>query len=621
MKPEEAREYVLTLGRNVNEPFIKELIQTFVNLRILCDKDQNGRYELRHDALAAKIYEKFTMAEKEFLEVRKFIENSYDIYAKRGTLLNKQDIDYLASYENKLILPEKLTGFIDVSKKKYEAQRKALRRITTISTIILIILLAFVLRFYIQKENETTLTDQFSAALLEATVDPAKGLISELAVWEQDTSSVQLHEIILRDFRRLAEIPPDTSKSLLLLQQHLKPVVLESNISKAFISKQGRYIYGCLENNNVFVHELSSARTSYLRNDVNVKHIEFSEENSMLALIYENYMGVVYDFNGTEQFEFVATPNGINDNNLVRFMHSDNGLVAAVNENTVTIFDKTGSLAYELKGHSEPVNSVDISTDGKFIVTASSDKKCFLWNYNPRLQNFSIYDSLIGHNGRIWSCRFNKTGKYIITASEDSTIKIWDLYGNQINPEFRFIIMSTRVRLNNREGDEDRTNPYYSKYYGKFCDAVFSPSELEIIATGYNCNDDPGGNNKYYKVMFFDGSAGFPHAYNRVYFLTDTSFVRRKSAVYKELLISPDVKIAAVTINPNEISLLTGLGIMLMTVPGHSPMFSSGGKVFYWADGNTINKLPVHPAEIKLILEKFRISSVVVKNKKDLLEI
>ncbi|MFH0842828.1 MAG: ATP-binding protein [Bacteroidota bacterium] len=68
MQPEEAREYALTLGKDIKEPEIRDMIQTFINLRILCDKDQNGRFELRHDALAAKIFEKFTMAEKELLE-------------------------------------------------------------------------------------------------------------------------------------------------------------------------------------------------------------------------------------------------------------------------------------------------------------------------------------------------------------------------------------------------------------------------------------------------------------------------------------------------------------------------------------------------------------------------
>ncbi len=622
MKAEEAMDYSLTLGREIRESDIREMILTFVNLRILCDKDQNERYELRHDALAAKIFEKFTMAEKELLEVRKFVENSFDIYSKRGTLLSKQDIDYLSTYENKLILPDKLKVFIDSSRKKYETQQRALRRITTISTIILLVLLAFVLRFYSRKQNETNINDQFSAALLAATEDPIKGLISELAIWEQDTSSIQLHEIILRDFQRLADIPPDTSKSLILLQQYLKPIVLESNILNAFLSQKEKFIYGWLEDNTVFVHELSSEGTKYIKNDVNIKHIEFSEEKSMMALVHDNNKVTVYTVDGKKQFEFAVTLNGVNYKNTVRFMRTEKGLIASANGNIVTIFDKEGRLIYELNRHSGPVNSVDISPDGNLIVTSASDNKGFVWNYNSQIQKFNVYDSLIGHNGIIWSCRFNKTGKYIITASEDSTIKIWDLYGNHVNPEFKFMIWSTRYRLNNREEDEDRTNPDFSKYYGKFCDAVFSPSELEIIATGYISDNASADKNQFYKVMFFDGSGGYPHAYKRNFFLNEEINVSRKPQDIIEFLISPDEKVAAVIQEKSDqISLTTGWGSQLQSFTGRNPAFSSGGKEIYWTSSNRIHKWPVHPKEIKRILEKFRITSSDLKKEKVLLEL
>jgi hypothetical protein len=54
MSPEEIREYAQTLGKPVEGTVLQELIQTFIHLRILRDKDQNNRYELRHDALAEK---------------------------------------------------------------------------------------------------------------------------------------------------------------------------------------------------------------------------------------------------------------------------------------------------------------------------------------------------------------------------------------------------------------------------------------------------------------------------------------------------------------------------------------------------------------------------------------
>lgn len=85
---EEVAEYAQTLGKPVEETALKEMLQTFINLRILRDKDENGKYELRHDSLAAKIYEKITLVEKEILEIRQFIENALQNWKKRKVFLS-----------------------------------------------------------------------------------------------------------------------------------------------------------------------------------------------------------------------------------------------------------------------------------------------------------------------------------------------------------------------------------------------------------------------------------------------------------------------------------------------------------------------------------------------------
>lgn len=71
---QEVQDYSRTLGKNISSADVNSNINHFVNLRILRDRDEYGRYELRHDALAAKIFEKITLVEKELLEIRQFIE-------------------------------------------------------------------------------------------------------------------------------------------------------------------------------------------------------------------------------------------------------------------------------------------------------------------------------------------------------------------------------------------------------------------------------------------------------------------------------------------------------------------------------------------------------------------
>jgi WD40 repeat protein len=295
---------------------------------------------------------------------------------------------------------------------------------------------------------------------------------------------------------------------------------------------------------------------------------------------------------------------------LVSFFPSGNSHLVAVKDNYAAIYSKDGSIIAKLEGHAGRINSVDVSPDGKFIVTSSNDELAYIWNYNLVTKQYSIYDTLSGHNGIVWSCRFNKTGKYIITASADSNIKIWDMNGKQINPALNFF-NGYRSRKNNREADPDRFNPQFSQYYGKFCDASFSHDEKEIIATGYAIDNDSVNSKKplYYQLLFFDGGSGFLKGYGRSYFFNDRGTDTVISATFRNLSISPDNKVAEVLdAASDKIFLLTGDGRKLMTLPGKKAMFSANGNELFWCNGNVINTIPVPPHEIKRLLERFKIS-------------
>ena len=604
MTPDEAREYAITLGRDIKVPVIREMIQTFVNLRILCDKDQYGRYELRHDALAAKIYEKFTMAEKELLEVRKYVENAFYTYEKRGILLNKPDLEYLSNYENKLILPQYLADFVNQSKDNLQKRRNALKRITRITTLAFILILAISLRFYISTQQGNDINAAFESALVLSATDPVKGLKAELDLWDQDTTSSQLHGIIIRDFQRIISMNADSADPVRGLQDKFKPLILESSVINADISEKGSLIYGWMTDQSVFVHDPNAAKTWSFKTKGELKALEISENDSVLALIFSDNKVSVCDFNGKELYKFTTSANELKSDHLVCFFPSGKYQAAAIKDNNAIIYSGSGDEAFTLRGHTGRLNSLDISPDGQFLVTVADDRRGFIWNYNQEENNFSVYDSLIGHKGRIWSCRFNKTGKYIITASEDSTIRIWDLSGTQINPYFKFLIRTGRYRQNKGEEDKDRGNPEYSIYYGKFCDASFSPGEMEIIATGYEEKDTLNIKNRiFYKTLFYDGGGGLPHAYGRTYFLGSSGEETYKSLKLSDLIISPDEKLAAaVNDSLSRVFLLAG-NYVLTTFEGCNPMFTGNGKEMYWISGERIFRAPVQPGEIRKLIE------------------
>jgi len=142
IEEEEISDFAMTLGNPIEPEKLNELLNTFVNLRLLRDKDEDGRYELRHDSLATKIYEKITLIEKELLEIKGFIENAYLNFEHRGLHLSKADLKYIAPYEDKLFLNRTLEKFIQESKREIEKSRRRRRNLVATAIITLLILFA-----------------------------------------------------------------------------------------------------------------------------------------------------------------------------------------------------------------------------------------------------------------------------------------------------------------------------------------------------------------------------------------------------------------------------------------------------------------------------------------------
>ena len=152
---EEIHQGCLSLGKDLKESGIQDLLHRFTDLRILRDKDESGRYELRHDSLAAKIYEKITLAEKELMEVRQFVEQAYQLYEKKGIILSKDSLDYIAPYRQRMFLKQKIRDFVDASRHYYVRKAKRRRRIL-FSSITSIMIIAIVSGIFIWRDLQAT---------------------------------------------------------------------------------------------------------------------------------------------------------------------------------------------------------------------------------------------------------------------------------------------------------------------------------------------------------------------------------------------------------------------------------------------------------------------------------
>ena len=82
-----------------------------------------------------------------------------------------------------------------------------------------------------------------------------------------------------------------------------------------------------------------------------------------------------------------------------------------------------GSERNRLEGHTEPVDSVSFSPDGKTLATGSQDKTIKLWNIETGKELLTLK----GHDDEVRSVSFSPDGKTLATGSRDTTIKLWDV--------------------------------------------------------------------------------------------------------------------------------------------------------------------------------------------------
>ncbi|WP_394793093.1 AAA-like domain-containing protein [Armatimonas sp.] len=92
-------------------------------------------------------------------------------------------------------------------------------------------------------------------------------------------------------------------------------------------------------------------------------------------------------------------------------------------DKTARLWDtSTGRCLQTLRGHTQQIASVAFSPDGKMVATGSWDTTARLWDVSTGREQFRLK----GHRAEISSVAFSPDGKQLATGSWDKTVQLWN---------------------------------------------------------------------------------------------------------------------------------------------------------------------------------------------------
>src|SRR5258708_28507838 len=75
------------------------------------------------------------------------------------------------------------------------------------------------------------------------------------------------------------------------------------------------------------------------------------------------------------------------------------------------------------RGHADSVTCLEISPDGRYIISGSLDRTIRIWDVET---GAVVGEPLVGHTGAVLSVAYSPDGHHIASGSRDQTIRIWD---------------------------------------------------------------------------------------------------------------------------------------------------------------------------------------------------
>jgi U3 small nucleolar RNA-associated protein 13 len=155
-------------------------------------------------------------------------------------------------------------------------------------------------------------------------------------------------------------------------------------------------------------------------------------EHENLILVESDQTLVQIDLSGEDQELPIVNRIAGNHGTVadIRYVGPNFEYVAlATNSPSLRIIETNEKFKVKLyDGHTDLLNAIDVSNDGRWIATASKDNEARVWHWDDEQEDFVPYAVFQGHAGAVTAISFSKSNDkphFLITGSSDLTIKKW----------------------------------------------------------------------------------------------------------------------------------------------------------------------------------------------------
>ncbi len=438
------------LNKKLEPEQLLNIVQYFVNVRILREKDENGFYELRHDSLAVMIFGKMTTLEKDLIEIKQFIEVRFQEFKKRKIILDQESLDFFSLYLGKLNLSAEIEQFIKLSAKinRKKARRKKQLRMVLVAAAF-IALLSFTVWNYAEKKKadfakaKALSSASLTRAYLTSLTDPTESLRYAIDALEYHEGNIdaQIHVVDLYSnqifYEKLVANDQITSTIDLtkagdkfLLADHLNRIKLfdiDGNQLLSFPSRHSSIIEEVLffEDQERIISAGRDGRLVMWSLSGEVIYESKGEVPFYTAAIMNNDHVIAGDFDGNvsiynTQFELITTKKIHVDSVGHIAVHQDKQLIASVApDKKAIVLDLSGDI----------ILSIELPSSARAITFI--DEKIVIGDFSGNIliydDNGALLQTVKAHAGAIQYLRWESDYKRLIsTGTEDGLVKIWN---------------------------------------------------------------------------------------------------------------------------------------------------------------------------------------------------